>query len=75
MKTFLDRILKALTGALAVGIFLAAAGSHVLPLTVPLLTVGGRKLFLNMLMLSESSCLCACQQPSFTSLATAPGKL
>jgi hypothetical protein len=48
MKTFLDWMLKALTGALAVGIFLAAAGSHVLPLTLPLLTVGGRKLVLNM---------------------------
>jgi hypothetical protein len=48
MKTFLDWMLKALTGALATGIFLAAAGSKVLPLTMPLLTVGGRKLVLNM---------------------------
>ena len=48
MKTFLDWILKALTGALATGILLAAAGSHVVPLTVPILTVGGRKLVLNM---------------------------
>ena len=48
MKTFLDWMLKALTGALAVGVFLAAAGSHVLPLTLPLLTVGGRKLVLHM---------------------------
>jgi hypothetical protein len=48
MKTFLDWILKALTGALAVGILLAAAGSHVLPVTLPLLTVGGRKLAVNM---------------------------
>jgi hypothetical protein len=48
MKTFLDWMLKALTGVLAVGIFLAAAGSHVFPLTMPLLTVGGRKLVLTM---------------------------
>jgi len=44
----LDWTLKAMTGALAAGIFLAAAGSHVFPLTVPLLTVGGRNLVLNM---------------------------
>ena len=48
MKTLLDWMLKALTGALAVGIFLAAGGPHVLPLTLPLLTVGGRQLVLNM---------------------------
>lgn len=48
MKTFLDWMLKALTGALAIGIFLAAADSHVLPLTLPLLTVGGEELVLNM---------------------------
>ena len=48
MKTFVDLMLKALTGALAIGIFLAAAGSNVLPLTMPLLTIGGRKLVLNM---------------------------
>ncbi|MGB7932975.1 MAG: hypothetical protein WCH04_12245 [Gammaproteobacteria bacterium] len=48
MKTFLELMLKALTGALAIGLFLAAAGSHVLPLTLPLLTVGGRRLVLNM---------------------------
>lgn len=48
MKTLLDWMLKALTGALAVGIFLAVAGPHVLPLTLPLLTVGGRQLVLNM---------------------------
>ena len=42
-------MLKALTGALAIGIFLAAAGSKVLcRSTMPLLTVGGRKLVLNM---------------------------
>jgi hypothetical protein len=48
MKTFFEWMLKALTGALAVGIFLVVASSHVFPLTVPLLTVGGRKLVLNM---------------------------
>jgi hypothetical protein len=48
MKTFLDWMLKALTGALAIGIILTAAGSHVLPLTLPLVTVGGRELVLNM---------------------------
>jgi hypothetical protein len=48
MKTFLEWILKALTGALAVGIFLGAASSRVFPLTVPLLTVEGRKLVLNL---------------------------
>jgi hypothetical protein len=36
MKTFLDWMLKALTSLLAAGIFLAAAGSHIFPLTVPL---------------------------------------
>ena len=41
-------MLKALTGALAIGIILAATDSTVLPLTVPLFTVGGRKLVLNM---------------------------
>jgi len=48
MKIFLEWMLKALTGAVAVGILLAAASSRVFPLTVPLLTVGGRKLVLNM---------------------------
>ena len=48
MRIFLEWISKALTGALVVGIFLAAAGSHVFPLTLPLLTVGGKKLVLNM---------------------------
>lgn len=48
MKTFLDWMLKALTGAFAVGIFLAAAGSDVFPLALPLLTVGGRGLVLNL---------------------------
>jgi hypothetical protein len=48
MKTFLDWMLKALTGALAVVIFLAVAGSRVFPLSLPLLTSGGRKLILNM---------------------------
>jgi len=48
MKTFLDWLLKTLTGAITVWILLATAGSHVLPLTVPLLTVGGRKLVLSM---------------------------
>lgn len=41
-------MLKALTGALAVVIFLALAGTHVFPLSMPLLTAGGRKLVLNM---------------------------
>ena len=41
-------MLKTLIGALALGIFLAGAGSHVLPLTVPLLSVGGRNVVLNM---------------------------
>lgn len=49
MKIFFEWILKALTGVLAVGIFAAAAGSRVFPLTLPLLTAGGRKLALNML--------------------------
>ena len=48
MKTFLEWMLKAITGALAVSIFLAAASSRVFPLTAPLLTVGGRKLVLNL---------------------------
>jgi hypothetical protein len=48
MKTFLDWIVKTMTGAIAAGIFLAVAGVHVFPLTVPLLTVGGRKLVFNM---------------------------
>jgi len=48
MKTFLEWMLKTLTGAVAVGILLAAASSRVFPITVPLLTVGGRKLVLNM---------------------------
>lgn len=41
-------MLKTLTGALAVGIFLVAASSHMFPLTIPLLTAGERKLVLNM---------------------------
>jgi len=48
MKTFLDWVFRALTGAVAVVIFLAIAGSHVFPLSLPLLTTGGRKLVLNM---------------------------
>jgi hypothetical protein len=48
MKTFLEWMIKALTGALAVGIFLGAASSRVSPLTVPLQTVGGRKRVLNL---------------------------
>ena len=48
MKTFLEWMIKALTGALAVVIFLAIAGTHVFPLSVPLLTVGGGRLVLNM---------------------------
>jgi uncharacterized membrane protein YeiH len=48
MKTFLDCMLKALTGVLVVCIFLAVGGSHVLPLTMPLVTVGGQALVLNM---------------------------
>jgi hypothetical protein len=48
MKPFLDWMLKTVTGALAVGVLLSAAGSQAFPLTVPLLTVGGRKLDLNM---------------------------
>jgi hypothetical protein len=48
MKTFLDWMLKALTGALIVCILLAVGGSHVLPLTLPLLTIGGKELVLNM---------------------------
>jgi hypothetical protein len=39
---------KTLTGALAVVIFLALAGTHVFPPSMPLLTAGGRKLVLNM---------------------------
>ena len=48
MKTFLEWIVKTVAGAVAAGIFLAVAGVHVFPLTVPLLTVGGRKLVLDM---------------------------
>ena len=48
MKIFLEWMVKTLTGALAAGIFLAAASLHVFPLTVPMLTAGGRKLVLNM---------------------------
>lgn len=48
MKTILDWLLKVLTGALAVCIILAPADSLVFPLTLPLSTVGGRKLVLNM---------------------------
>ena len=48
MKTFLDWMLRVLTGAVAVVIFLAIAGSHVFPLSLPLLTTGGRKLVMNM---------------------------
>jgi hypothetical protein len=48
MKTFLDWIVKTMTGAIVAGIFLAVAGVHVFPLPVPLLTVGGRNLVLNM---------------------------
>jgi len=48
MKTFLDWILKALTGALAVGVIIAAAGSHVFPISCPLLTTGGKIIVLNM---------------------------
>ena len=48
MKTFLDWMLKTLTGAFAVAVVLLALGPHILPLTMPLLTVDGRKLILNM---------------------------
>jgi len=48
MKTFLDWIVKTMTGAIAAGIFLAVSGVHFFPLPVPLLTVGGRNLVLNM---------------------------
>jgi hypothetical protein len=48
IKSFVDWMFKALIGALSVGIFLPAAGSHVFPLTVSLLSAGGRKLVLNM---------------------------
>jgi uncharacterized membrane protein len=48
MKPFFDWLIKALTGALAVGGIMLAAGSHVFPVTVPLLTVGGRIFVLNM---------------------------
>ena len=47
MKTFLNWMFRALTGALAVTIFLVVAGTHVFPLSLPLLTTGGRKLVLN----------------------------
>ena len=47
MKTFLDWMLKTLTGALATGILVVAAGSHVMPLTLPLLTASGKKIILN----------------------------
>jgi hypothetical protein len=48
MKTLLDWMLKALTGALIVFIVLAVGGPHVLPITLPLLTAGGNALVLNM---------------------------
>jgi hypothetical protein len=48
MKTLLDWMLKAMTGVLVVCIFLAVGGSHVIPLTLPLLTVAGKQLVLNM---------------------------
>ena len=48
MKTLLDWMLKALTGAIIVFIVLAVGGPHVLPTTLPLLTVGGKALVLNM---------------------------
>jgi hypothetical protein len=48
MKTFLNWTFRALTGAVAVLIFLVIAGRHVFPLSMPLLNVGGRKLVLNM---------------------------
>ena len=48
MKTFLDWMFRALTGAVAVIIFLAIAGRHVFPLSMSLLNAGGGKLVLNM---------------------------
>jgi hypothetical protein len=48
MKTFLDWMLKTLTASLIVCIFLAVGGSHILPLTLPLLTIGGKELVLNL---------------------------
>ncbi len=48
MKTFLDWMLKTLTAALIVCIFLAVGGSRFLPITLPLLTIGGKELVLNL---------------------------
>ncbi|MGB5473119.1 MAG: hypothetical protein WBQ78_06555 [Gammaproteobacteria bacterium] len=48
MKTLLDWMLKALTGALFVFTVLAVGGPRVLPISLPLLTVEGRELVLNM---------------------------
>ncbi len=48
MKTLFDWMLKSLTGALIIFILLAVVGPRVLPITLPLLTVGGRGLVLNM---------------------------
>jgi len=48
MRTFIDWMFRALTGVLIVWLFLAVGGPHVLPITLPLLTVGGRELVLNM---------------------------
>jgi len=48
MKTLLDWMFKALSGAIAVALLLVAAGSHIFPLALPLVTAGGRTLVLNM---------------------------
>lgn len=48
MKTLFDWMLKALTGAIIVFVVLAVGGPHVLPITMPLVTVGGKELVLNM---------------------------
>lgn len=48
MRILLDWMLKALTGVLVVFFFLAVGGTYVLPITLPLLTVGGWPLVLNM---------------------------
>lgn len=48
MKTILDWMLKALTGAILVFIFLAVGGTRIFPITLPLLTAGGKALVINM---------------------------
>jgi hypothetical protein len=48
MKTLLDWMFKSLSGAIAVGVLLVAAGPHIFPLTLPIVTAGGRALVLDM---------------------------